>query len=130
MSTAAKEFHEEEAIGKTYDFQIARRLLGYLRPYLRLLIPALVLTLMLNLMGTFQPIFTKYAIDWHIRPGRYDGLGLMVGLYAGVLLLRLVFSYFQAVLLNTVGQRVMFDLRRELYYKLQHTTIEIQWAGS
>ena len=45
MSTAVKQFHEEEAIGKTYDFQIARRLLRYLKPYLRLLIPALVLTL-------------------------------------------------------------------------------------
>src|SRR5207302_3887895 len=51
MSTAVKQFHEEEAIGKTYDFQIARRLLRYLRPYVRLLIPALILTLLLNLLG-------------------------------------------------------------------------------
>ncbi|MBA3514860.1 MAG: hypothetical protein H0T77_10835, partial [Pyrinomonadaceae bacterium] len=62
MSTAAKQFHEEEAIGKTYDFQIARRLLRYLRPYLRMLIPALILTLVLNLLGVLQPKFTQYAI--------------------------------------------------------------------
>jgi ATP-binding cassette subfamily B multidrug efflux pump len=123
MSTAAKQFHEEEAIGKTYDFQIARRLLRYLRPYLRLLIPALILTLLLNLLGTLQPIFTKYAIDWYIRPGRYDGLGLLVGLYAGVQVFRLAFSYFQSLLLNTVGQHVMFDMRRELYDKLQHQEV-------
>ncbi|MEP6635983.1 MAG: ABC transporter ATP-binding protein [Acidobacteriota bacterium] len=123
MSTAVKEFHEEEAIGKTYDFQIARRLLKYLKPYLRLLIPALVLTFALNLLGILQPKFTQYAIDWHILPKKPDGLLLLVGLFFGVQLLRLIFSYFQAVLLNTVGQYVMFDFRRELYDKLQHQEV-------
>lgn len=123
MSTAAKQFHEEEAIGKTYDFQIARRLLRYLKPYLRLLIPALVLTFALNLLGILQPKFTQYAIDWHILPKSTDGLMLLVGLFAGVQLLRLIFSYLQALLLNTVGQYVMFDIRRELYDKLQHQEV-------
>ncbi len=123
MSTAVKQFHEEEAIGKTYDFQIARRLLRYLRPYLRLLVPALLFTLTLNLLGVLQPKFTQYAIDWHILPKKYEGVGLLVGLYAGVQVLRLVFSYFQSLLLNTIGQRVMFDMRRELYDKLQHQEV-------
>ena len=123
MSTAVKQFHEEEGIGKTYDFQVARRLLRYLRPYLRLLFPALFLTFALNLLGILQPKFTEYAIDWHILPRKPSGLGLLVGLYVGVQLLRLVFSYFQALLLNTVGQYVMFDMRRELYDKLQHQEV-------
>ncbi|MGI8897365.1 MAG: ABC transporter ATP-binding protein [Pyrinomonadaceae bacterium] len=123
MSTAVKQFHEEEAIGKTYDFQIARRLLRYLRPYLRMLIPALILTLVLNLLGVLQPKFTQYAIDWHILPRKTDGLMLLVGLFFGVQFLRFVFSYLQAVLLNTVGQYVMFDIRRELYDKLQHQEV-------
>ena len=123
MSTAVKEFHEEEAIGKTYDFQVARRLLRYLRPYLRLLIPALVLTLVLNLLGILQPKFTQYAIDWFILPRKLAGLKLLLVLYVGVQILRLVFSYFQALLLNTVGQYVMFDMRRELYDKLQHQEV-------
>ena len=123
MSTAAKQFHEEEAIGKTYDFQIARRLLKYLKPYVRLLVPALILTLALNLLGILQPKFTQYAIDWYILPRKTDGLILLVALYVGVQLFRLIFSYFQAILLNSVGQYVMFDIRRELYDKLQHQEI-------
>ena len=123
MSTAAKQFHEEEAIGKTYDFQVARRLLRYLKPYLRMLIPALILTFALNLLGILQPKFTQYAIDWHILPRSADGLMLLVGLFAGVQFLRLIFSYLQTVLLNTVGQYVMFDIRRELYDKLQHQEV-------
>src|SRR5437660_10384367 len=101
MSTAVKQFHEEEAIGKTYDFQIARRLLRYLKPYLRLLIPALVLTLALNALGILQPLFTKYAIDWYILPLKTDGLTFFVLLYVAVQLARFAFSYLQVVLLNT-----------------------------
>ena len=123
MSSAVKQFHEEEALGKTYDWQIARRLLRYLRPYLRLLIPALILTLALNLLGILQPLFTKIAIDWYILPRTTRGITRFALVYVGVLFVRFIFSYFQVVLLNTVGQYVMFDLRREIYDKLQHQEV-------
>ena len=123
MSTAVKQYHEEEAIAKSYDFQVARRLLKYLKPYIRFLFPALFLTLALNLLGILQPKFTQYAIDWYILPRRLDGLLLIVGLYFGAQLFRFVFSYFQSILLNSVGQYVMFDIRRELYDKLQHQEV-------
>lgn len=123
MSTAVKQFHEEEAIGKTYDLQVARRLLRYLKPYTRLLVPALILTLLLNLLGILQPKFTQYAIDWYILPRRTQGVGLFALIYLGAQFGRFVFSYFQVVLLNTIGQYVMFDLRRELYDKLQHQEV-------
>jgi ATP-binding cassette subfamily B multidrug efflux pump len=123
MSTAVKQFHEEEAIGKTYDLQVARRLLRYLKPYVRLLLPALALTLALNLLGVLQPKFTQYAIDWHILPGKTDGLMLLVGLYLASQVLRLIFSYFQSIFVNSVGQYVMFDMRKELYDKLQHQEV-------
>src|SRR5256886_15832645 len=123
VSTAVKQFHEEEAIGKTYDWQIARRLLRYLKPYLRLLIPALVLTLVLNLLGILQPKFTQYAIDWFIIPRKTEGVTIFALIFVAVQLGRFVFSYFQSVLLNSIGQYVMFDLRREIYDKLQHQEV-------
>jgi ATP-binding cassette subfamily B multidrug efflux pump len=123
MSATVKEFHEEEAIGKTYDWQVALRLVRYLRPYVRLLIPALALTLLLNLLGILQPKFTQYAIDWYILPRKTEGITLFALLYVAVQLVRFAFSYFQVVLLNTVGQYVMFDLRREIYNKLQHQEV-------
>ena len=70
MSTAVKQFHEEEAIGKTYDLQVARRLLRYLKPYVRWLIPALALTLALNLLGALQKV---HAVrDRLEHPPRHD----------------------------------------------------------
>jgi ATP-binding cassette subfamily B multidrug efflux pump len=123
MSTAVKQFHEEEAIGKTYDLQVARRLLKYLRPYLRSLVSAIVLTLLVNWLLTLQPKFTQWAIDWYILPRTTDGLGLLVALYLGTQVLRLSLSYLQSILVNTVGQYTMFDLRRELYTKLQQQEV-------
>src|SRR5687767_9483793 len=123
MSAAVKQFHEEEAIGKTYDLQVARRLLRYLKPYVRLLLPALGLTLALNLLGVLQPKFTQYAIDWYILPRKTDGLMLLVGLYLASQFLRLIFSYFQSIFVNSIGQYVMFDIRKELYDKLQHQEV-------
>jgi ATP-binding cassette subfamily B protein len=123
MSTAVKQYHEEEAIGKTYDLQVARRLLRYLKPYARLLLAALALTLLLNLLGVLQPKFTQYAIDWYILPRRTDGLMLLVGLYLATQLLRLIFSYFQSIFVNSIGQYVMFDIRKELYSKLQNQEV-------
>ena len=123
MSTAVKQFHEEEAIGKTYDFQVAKRLLGYLRPYGRLVAVALALTLGLNLLEVLQPKFTEYAIDRNILPRTTNGLTLLVTLFLGSQLLRLVFSYFQTIFLESAGQYVMFDLRKQLYGKLQHQEV-------
>jgi ATP-binding cassette subfamily B protein len=123
MSAEVKQFHEEESIGKTYDAQIARRLLRYLRPYVRMLIPALALTLVLNVIGILQPKFTQYAIDWFILPRQINGLTLFCVIYLAIWFLRFLFAYIQEVLLNTVGQRVMYDLRRELYQKLQQQEV-------
>ncbi|HYX42343.1 MAG TPA: ABC transporter transmembrane domain-containing protein, partial [Pyrinomonadaceae bacterium] len=132
MSSAVKQFHEEEAIGKTYDWQIARRLLRYLKPYVRPLTPALALTLALNALGVLQPKFVQYAIDWYIIPasrGALPAARAVPGLFwlaLAMLVVRLfnfIFSYFQVVLLETVGQRVMYDLRSELYQKLQRQEV-------
>ena len=123
MSTAVKKFHEEEAIGKTYDFQVAKRLLRYLKPYVRSLGAALALTLGLNLLEVLQPKFTEYAIDRNILPRSTDGLTLLVILFLGSQILRLVFSYFQTIFLESAGQYVMFDLRKELSGQLRHQEV-------
>ena len=119
MSDEAKKYHEEDEIGKTYDFRVASRLFRYLKPYWRLAAAALSLTLLTNILISTQPYFTKMAVDDFIEPKRIDGIWLFALAFFGVFLLRFIFSYVQEILLNKVGQKVMFDLRTELYTKLQ-----------
>ena len=122
MSATVQQFHEEEAL-KKFDRGSAWRLLRYLRPYKRLIVPALVLTLVVNALGVVEPKFFQYAIDWHIIPKSLSGLQWLALTFLGVKLLQMLVSYFQAVLLQSVGQHVMYDLRAELYEKLQRQEV-------
>ncbi|MBX3281376.1 MAG: ABC transporter ATP-binding protein [Acidobacteria bacterium] len=119
MSEESRKYHEEDAIGKTYDLMVAKRLARYLRPYWKIAAAALFLTLVTNILASIQPLFTKVAVDSYIIPKNVDGIWLFSFAFFGVFLFRFVFSYVQEILLNTVGQRVMFDLRTELFTKLQ-----------
>jgi len=123
MSEAVRKYHEEEEIGKTYDFRIARRLVRYIKPYWKLASVALLLTFLTNILISTQPYFTKMAVDDFITPKSIDGIWLFALAFFGVFLFRFIFSYIQEVLLNTVGQRVMFDLRTELFTKLQQQEV-------
>lgn len=123
MSEEVRKYHEEDAIGKTYDLRIARRLMRYLKPYWRLAAAAIGLTLLTNILISTQPYFTKVAVDDFITPKRTDGIWLFALAFFGVFLFRFIFSYAQEVLLNHVGQRVMFDLRTELFTKLQRQEV-------
>jgi ATP-binding cassette, subfamily B, multidrug efflux pump len=123
VSEEVRKYHEEDAIGKTYDLRIARRLLRYLKPYWKLAALALTLTFLTNLLIATQPYFTKSAVDDFITPKNVDGVWLFALAFFGVFLFRFMFSYAQEVLLNHVGQRVMFDIRTELFTKLQKQEI-------
>lgn len=131
MAEAASH-HEEEQLGKLYDAKAARRLLRYLAPYRRLVVIALALTIAVNLVRQVGPLLTKWAIDDYIKPAAdhqlnthdaFSGIALLAGLYLLSLAATLSIGYFQDVLLNTIGQRVMYDLREQIFTKLQ--TIEV-----
>ncbi len=123
MSETAKKFQEEEAIGKTYDWRVARRLLSYVRPYWYIAACALVLTLLTNVLGNLQPLFTKAAIDNFIIPKQTDRLMIFSVAFFGLFLFRFIFSYAQEILVNHIGQKVMFDIRTQIYTKLQHQEV-------
>ena len=120
--------HEEEQLGKTYDARAARRLFRYLLPYRRKVAAALALTLGLNLARQVGPLLTKWTIDDYVRPASegtmplataFDGAFALALAYVASLAVTLVGGYFQDVLLNTIGQHVMYDLRAQIFAKLQ-----------
>ena len=123
MSEEAKQFHEEQAIEKTYDLRVTKRLLRYLKPYWHIAAGALVLTFLTNILISLQPYFTKLAVDDYITPKQTDGIWIFSFPFSRCLLFRFIFSYIRKFLLNTVGQKVMFDIRTEIYTKLQHQEI-------
>jgi ATP-binding cassette subfamily B protein len=65
------------------------------------------------------PFLTKLAIDRYIAEGQLDGLGLIAAAYCGVLLVSFALEYAETWLMQMTGQRIMYDLRMQIYRRLQ-----------
>ncbi|HEX2204911.1 MAG TPA: ABC transporter ATP-binding protein [Longimicrobium sp.] len=122
MSAAAKE-HEDDRYDRPYDMRLMRRLLSYLRPY-RLRVAGAVALLFggaaVELVG---PYLTKVALDAAIPQRDLGFLSLLVAAYAASLVLSFVFEYAQTLLTTWLGQRVMYDLRMEVFAHLQRLSL-------
>ncbi len=126
------DFREEEVLGKAYDARLARRLLGYLRPYRRRVLFALALTLAINPLELVSPYLFKVAVDSYIVPVTGSQLALRAGLrglawvtaaFLATLLLGFTLQYLQIRVMQRVGQETMYDLRGEIFSHLQRLSM-------
>lgn len=110
---------DDKLEGKIYDWKLFSRLSTYGRPYWYLIVLAIVLILIGMGFELLGPYLTKIAIDQYILPGNFHGLLLIVGLYLGVLFGNFIFHYLQIMVMQYIGQRVMLDLRQQIFAHLQ-----------
>src|SRR6201993_4180483 len=125
--------HEEEVLGKAYDSRLMKRLLGYLRPYawqVALALIAIVLKAGADVLG---PYLTKIAIDKYLAHtsgshsvlGRYlstnplTGIAQIAAIYVGLLVFSFFLEFLQTYYMQWTGQKVMFDLRSQIFRHLQ-----------
>jgi ATP-binding cassette subfamily B protein len=110
---------DEDVVGKAYDARLMGRLLVYLRPYRAYALCALVAIVANSVLQLAQPYLMKLAIDRFI-PGRdIAGVNRIAFAYLGVIVGGFVLEFAQTWLLQTTGQRIMFDMRMEIYRHLQ-----------
>jgi len=121
--TAPASFHEEDALGKAYDGRLMRRLLGYVRPYHALVAGALVLLFAEGGLQLVGPLLTRRVIDVALPARDYGAVGAAALLYGLSLVAQFVCSYGETVLTGLLGQRVMRDLRHELFAHLQRLSV-------
>ncbi|HEX7486542.1 MAG TPA: ABC transporter transmembrane domain-containing protein, partial [Vicinamibacterales bacterium] len=115
---------EEEVLGKAYDARLMRRLLGYLRPYRQQVGVALGALIGGSALQLAQPYLMKVAIDRYIAQRDLSGLNLIALGFLAILLGSFVFEYLQTYVLQYVGQRIMFDMRMQIYGHLQRVDIQ------
>ncbi len=115
--------HSEEVLGKAYDARLMRRLMMYLRPHRPAVAVALCAIVGHSLMQLAQPYLTKLAIDRHILTGDLNGLDQIVLLFLGILLGSFVLEYVETYTMQMMGQRIMFDLRMQIYEHLQRLDV-------
>jgi ATP-binding cassette subfamily B protein len=115
--------YAEEIAGKAYDGALLKRFARYVAPY-RLSITVVLLILpLVAACRLAQPWIIKLAIDGHIITGRLAGLEAIALAFLGVLLIESLLSFLEVYLLQSVGQRVMADIRTELYRHVMHLPV-------
>jgi ATP-binding cassette subfamily B protein len=124
---------EEEILGKAYDSRLMRRLLTYLRPYRWQVAIALVSIFVKSFCDVLGPYLVKVAVDRYLAPVKgvssglwswlspqpLHGIAQISGIYFGLLILTFVFEFLQTYFMQWTGQKVMFDLRSQIFRHLQ-----------
>ena len=122
------DFREEEKLGKLYDTQLTHRLMKYLRPYRLQVAGAVSMTLGITAMELVGPALFAVAIDRFLLPGlahaiprsaALSGLLWIVAAFLGSLVASFGLQYVQVRIMQSIGQKTMYDLRKEIFQHLQ-----------
>jgi ATP-binding cassette subfamily B protein len=129
---------DEDPVGKVYDSKLMRRLGHYVRPYW---IQAAISTLAVSLKSMSDvtgPYLVKVAIDryftgtpttatnWLTRRLPTDpwaGITELATIYIGALVVSYGFQFTETYLMQWLGQKMMFDLRRDIFRHMQRMHI-------
>ena len=123
MSAVADGYEQEEAeelrVGVT-DRGLLQRLVRYLRPYAPQVGFAILLIAAVAALGIASPLLVKMAIDRALEgdateAARRTMIWQIGGAYVAILVATAGLYYGQIMLLQTIGQNVMLDLRRQLF---------------
>jgi len=127
---------EDEIIGKAYDSRLMRRLLEYLRPYWRMTLFALLTTLLYGMLQAVPAYLMKVEVDRYLDPTRGQHLPSILAhflsrnpvvgiaqiafaLFLPTVLVSFLLEFSQSFAMQLVGQKVMYDLRQQIFLHLQ-----------
>jgi ATP-binding cassette subfamily B protein len=131
QSQAAKQ--DEDPVGKVYDGRLMARLARYVKPYwLQASISAVAVTIK-SLCDVTGPYLVKVAIDryltadpaasnWFTRrlpADPWQGITVLASVYFAALIVGYLFEFVQTYLMQWTGQKIMFDLRRDIFRHMQ-----------
>jgi ATP-binding cassette subfamily B protein len=137
---------DEDPVGKVYDSKLTGRLAHYVKPYwLQASIASTAVSLK-SICDVTGPIMVMMAIDRYMAPNLktkdatsalahyldtssplakmlpsapYQGITTLAAMYFAALLAAYMFAFIQTYLMQWMGQKVMFDLRRDIFRHMQ-----------
>ena len=114
---------KKEAIGfdrQMKDAEIAKRLLKYARPHIKSFVFVLVIMLFTISYDIISPLLIGHITE-SLQNGTIQTreLFIYVGAYAGILIFSLVSTYIQAIVLQKTGQRIISQLREDLFLHIE-----------
>jgi ATP-binding cassette subfamily B protein len=134
---AARPVQDDDVAGKAYDSRLMRRLLTYLRPYKLQVVVSSIATILKAATDSAGPLLVMIAVDTYMSGAppehlswlprhlsRYAltplrGVTLIAAIYLGCLLFTFLLELLQTYLMQWTGQKIMFDMRRQIFRHLQ-----------
>lgn len=114
---------EDEVLGKAYDGRLMRRFLGYLRPYWPLVLLSLAFIFVRIGADLAGPLIVRDAVDGPVARKEYEGLVFYAVLFLGAITVMAIFEYVETIVTNLVGQRVIRDIRMQMFGHLQRVPV-------
>lgn len=97
---------------------LLQRMWPWVRPYLGSFALALALLLFTSGSKMLGPVILQKAIDDFIVPRNFGGLLGLIGAYAALVLVGFASNYFEIMLLERTGQRIIADLKKRSFRHL------------
>ncbi len=149
-SVQPKRKADDEVVGKVYDARLMRRLGRFVRPYsMQAAIASLSVSLK-SVCDVAGPILVMVAVDRYLAPeasdldpsnavahwvavksplahvlpqGAVEGITRLAEIYLGMLVLAYLLQFVQVYLMQWIGQKIMFDLRRDIFRHMQRMDV-------
>ncbi len=123
MAATLPDASDDEVLGKAYDARLARRLLRYAWPYRALIGASLALLLTDGALQLVGPLLTRHVIDVAIPRQDAPAIVQAAVAFVAALLAQFACSYGETLLTARLGQRIMHDLRTQLFDHLQRLPV-------
>ena len=108
----------EKVNGKIFDINLFNKLLVFVKPYNLSYYGVLLSAIIISLLSTLTPYLLKIVVDDYILPKNFDGMQTIIMIMVGILFLEVIFMYLFAYYANWLGQKVIKDLRVNVFKKI------------
>src|SRR6056297_6306 len=109
---------------KSLDLNLMKRLLRYAKPFWIQITISLVLFLGVVGLELYQPILLGRAVDEFIVNEDISGIVRLAFIYFATALGIFILTYIQSMILQYSGQKIIYNIRVEMFEKLQSLSIE------
>ncbi len=113
---------QKEAIGfdrNMKDSEIIKRLMVYAKPHVGSLLLVLLVMLFSIAYDIISPLIVGHIEEMIKHDFPMARLFIAVGVYAGILVVSLICSYIQAILLQTIGQKILSKIREDVFTHIE-----------
>jgi ATP-binding cassette subfamily B multidrug efflux pump len=111
--------------GDAFNIGLLKRVFQYVKPYRRIFIWSVILTILLAVVAPVRPFLIKYTLDNYILKGHYNGLLMMTIVMLLLLVMQSAIQYSHTLLTNILGQSAIRDLRISVFNHI--TTLRLKY---